>query len=412
MIINDNIAALNAWRNLTATDNRMQSVLEHLSSGLRINKAADDAAGLAISQKMLAQINGLDQAARNAQDGISLVQTAEGAMGQAQDILQRMRQLAVQASSDTETVSDRYQLQIEMDQLAKQLTDIANHTEFNTKRVLTGEFASGQTAISIQVGANAGQDLSFYIAAVDAATLGVGRAVGTSATVSGTGPTTGTGDVVLSLSADNVLVADGTTTYTVQVTDNGDGTGTLKLVDAGGKQIGDSVAIADITKAGSYEIGGTGVTVDLSGVQGGGASTNGDLTGGYAEDFTVDNSGAGYTANVAGSAANGWTASVGGGLLITSRDEASAALAKIDEAINQVSASRATLGATQNRLQYVINDLQITSQNLSDAKSRITDTDMAKEMAEFTKEQILQQAGVAMLAQANAMPQAVLKLLG
>ncbi|MBX5477023.1 MAG: flagellin FliC [Clostridia bacterium] len=275
MYVNDNISALNAWRNLTLTSNRMNGVLEHLSSGLRINKAADDAAGLAISQKMLAQINGLDQATRNAQDGISLVQTAEGALGQIQDILQRMRQLAAQSSSDTETSSDRDKLQAEFDQLIQQIDDIAQDTEFNTMKLLDGSHDATNGPLTILVGPNSGQDLTIAIDAADSTTLGV----------------------------------------------NG-----LKI----------------------------------------------------------------------------------------NQDQATseAALDAISTAIDNVSEQRAQLGAIQNRLQYIINNLQITSQNLSDAKSRITDTDMAREMAEFTKYQILQQAGVAMLAQANAMPQAVLKLLG
>ncbi|MBX6724134.1 MAG: flagellin, partial [Dactylosporangium sp.] len=357
------------------------------SSGLRINKAADDAAGLAISQKMLAQINGLDQATRNAQDGISLVQTAEGAMGQAQDILQRMRQLATQATSDTETSSDRAQLQIEMDQLAKQLTDIANNTEFNTRKLLTGQFAAGNTALSIQVGANAGQDLSFNIGAVDAKTLGVARDIVDGATAGGT-------TIVTSISVDaseGANLSVGTNAYTIAYDQTA---GTVQLKDAAGNNIGDAVAA---TGGAVVTIGdktsGQALTVTLAGTLPGSSSTD-----------TITTTASSVSAS--GSASNNWQASVGGGLLLVSKDQASAALAAIDNAINTISANRANLGATQNRLQYVINDLQITSQNLSEAKSRITDTDMAKEMAEFTKEQILQQAGVAMLAQANAMPQA------
>ncbi|MBE3590644.1 MAG: flagellin [Firmicutes bacterium] len=405
MYINDNIASLNAWRNLTATGNRMNSVLEHLSSGLRINKAADDAAGLAISQKMLAQVNGLDQATRNAQDAISLVQTAEGAMGQAQDILQRMRQLAVQASSDTETSSDRVQLQIEMDQLAKQLTDIANNTEFNTKRLLTGEFSSGQTNVSILVGANAGQNLSFNIGAVDAKTLQVSRDVADTATAPTYAGSTNATAAAFTPGTQNYYAVG---TYTVQFTqDTGTGIFYAQLQDPNGNNIGSKVAVSD-----------------TSGNSLGGTVTVGDTAAGQAFDITLATAGTALaagsgtitvqaaTTSVAGSSSNSWNASAAGGLLLVTAGQASDALKAIDAAINTISGERAKLGATQNRLQYIINDLQITSQNLSDAKSRITDTDMAKEMAEFTKYQILQQAGVAMLAQANAMPQAVLKLLG
>ncbi|MBT9259019.1 MAG: flagellin [Clostridiales bacterium] len=274
MYINDNISAVNAWRNLSHTQNQMGRVLEHLSSGFRINRAADDAAGLAISEKMKAQISGLDQAARNAQDGISLVQTAEGAMGQVHSILQRIRQLAVQAASDVATDDDRQKLQTEVNQLIDQLDAIASNTEFNTKKLLDGSWA--MTPMKILVGPNAGQDIDVTIASVKSTDLGVDKT-------------------------------------------------------------------------------------------------------------TID---------------------------ITTQANAEAALANIDTAIDNVSTYRADLGAVQNRLQYIIDNLQLTSQNLTEARARITDTDMAKEMAEFTKYQILQQAGVAMLAQANAMPQAVLKLLG
>ncbi|MCL5676471.1 MAG: flagellin, partial [Firmicutes bacterium] len=163
MIINNNVAALNAWRNLTSTDLAVDKSLERLSSGFRINRASDDAAGLAISEKMRGQVSGLNQAIKNAQDGISLIQTAEGALTESHSILQRMRELAVQSSNDTLTNADRAQLQSEADQLSKELTRITNTTEFNTKNLLGGAFQN-QT---FHIGANQNQTMSVSVGAMD-----------------------------------------------------------------------------------------------------------------------------------------------------------------------------------------------------------------------------------------------------
>ncbi|WP_409290518.1 flagellin [Peribacillus sp. SCS-37] len=178
MRINHNIAALNTHRQLTSASNAQAKNMEKLSSGLRINKAGDDAAGLAISEKMRGQIRGLDQASRNAQDGISLIQTAEGALNETHDILQRMRELAVQSSNDTNTDSDRTELQKEVDELAKEITRISNTTEFNTKKLLDGQ---GGKSLSFQIGANEGQTMSLTINAMDAFSLGVAATTGTAA---------------------------------------------------------------------------------------------------------------------------------------------------------------------------------------------------------------------------------------
>lgn len=190
MRINNNIAALNAWRGLTQTDSALSKSLEKLSSGLRINRAGDDAAGLAISEKMRAQIKGLNMASKNAQDGISLIQTAEGALNETHSILQRMRELAVQSASDTNTSADRAELQKEVDQLAQEITRISNNTEFNTQKLLNGGVASsGLGAVSFQIGANANQTISLEIAALDAFTLGV-SGTSYSGAVAGTGSVT------------------------------------------------------------------------------------------------------------------------------------------------------------------------------------------------------------------------------
>lgn len=204
MRINNNIAALNAWRGLTQTDSALSKSLEKLSSGLRINRAGDDAAGLAISEKMRAQIKGLNMATKNAQDGISLIQTAEGALNETHSILQRMRELAVQSASDTNTAADRAELQKEVDQLAQEITRIANNTEFNTQKLLNGGVAaSGLGAVAFQIGANANQTISLEIAALDAFTLGV-------AGTSFDGAVTGTGSVTAAtISSSATAATDG-----------------------------------------------------------------------------------------------------------------------------------------------------------------------------------------------------------
>lgn len=269
MRINNNIMAMNAQRNLTINNANQARSLEKLSSGLRINRAGDDAAGLAISEKMRGQIRGLQMASKNSQDGISLIQTAEGALNETHSILQRMRELAVQAASDTNVTKDRSAIATEMDQLQQEITRISTDTEFNTQKLLNGTF-SGKL---FQVGANSGQIVSLSIASMDSAAL--------------------------------------------------------------------SVNALDVSSNGS----------------------------------------------------------------------ASSAITAINNAIETVSAERAKLGAKQNRLEHTIANLDTAAENLQASESRIRDVDMAKEMMNFTKQNILSQAATAMLAQANQAPQGVLQLL-
>ena len=268
--INTNVAALNAYRNLSGTQGAMNTSLERLSSGLRINRAADDAAGLAISEKLRSQVNGLNQAQANAQDGVSLIQTAEGALNEVHSILQRMRTLAVQSASDTNTDSDRLQIQKEINALNSELDGIASRTQFNGMNLVDGSF-SGK---SLQIGANANQTM----------------------------------------------------------------------------------------------------TVSINGMS--------------SSSLTVN------------------------AVSLSTQTGAAAAISTLDSAIFAVSSQRADLGALQNRLQHTISNLGVSAENLAASESRIRDTDMAREMTSFTRSQILQQAGVSMLAQANQTPQSVLKLLG
>ena len=319
MIINHNLNAMNAHRQLGINTVNAGKSMEKLSSGLRINRAGDDAAGLAISEKMRAQIRGLDQASRNAQDAISLIQTAEGALNETHSILQRMRELAVQASNDTNESADRKEIQNEINQLTSEVNRIANTTEFNTKKLLnvaaTGS-VNGFTA-SIQVGANNGQKMQIEIRSMTADALGIASATTTlsvGASVSG-------------------LVGVTTTPTNAAVTSN-----------------------AEVTD---------------------GTSTS-------ATYYALD---------------------------VTSHDKAAAAIQVYDNAIKTVSAQRSKLGAFQNRLENTINNLSNASENLQAAESRIRDVDMAKEMMNFSKNNILSQAAQAMLAQANQQPQGVLQLL-
>lgn len=278
MRINHNISALNAYRQLTINNTAMQKSLEKLSSGLRINRAGDDAAGLAISEKMRSQIRGLEQASRNSQDGISLIQTAEGALTETHSILQRMRELVVQAGNlGTNQTEDLQAIQDEINALVEEIDGIATRTQFNGKTLLDGSFET--SSLIFQIGANESQQLTLNISTMSASALGVDSS-----------------------------------------------------------------------------------TINVAS---------------FSDTASID-----------------------------------AALSAIDNAINTVSSQRSALGAVQNRLEHTINNLDNAAENLTAAESRIRDVDMAKEMMEFTKQNILNQAATAMLAQANMLPQSVLKLLG
>ena len=274
MRINHNIAAMNTYRQLTSNTTATSKSLEKLSSGLKINRAGDDAAGLAISEKMRGQIRGLDTASKNALDGISLIQTAEGALNETHSILQRMRELTVQAANDTNQTTDRGQLQLEIGQLVQEINRISTTTQFNGKTLLTGSYATSGAGLNFQIGANSSQSIELLIGSMGATALNV----------------------------------------------------------------------SGIDLSGTFSA----ITVQIS---------------------------------------------------------------TIDTAINTVSTQRARLGAVQNRLEHTINNLGTSSENLSAAESRIRDVDMAKEMMEFTKNNILSQAAQSMLAQANQQPQGVLQLL-
>ncbi|RKO66890.1 flagellin [Desulfofundulus salinus] len=419
MIINHNIAALNTYRQLSANNVLANKSLEKLSSGLRIVRAGDDAAGLAISEKMRAQIRGLNMAAKNAQDGISLIQTAEGALNETHAILQRMRELAVQSASDTNIASDRAEIQKEVDQLAQELSRIGNTTEFNTQKLLNGTFKG-----IFHIGANENQNISLDIADMRSAALGVLGDVYYQDTGTVAKATTGSliQDGTYTVSYDNVSgkyllkTASGTV-----VAESNDGTSYT------GKVSGDSITFNDPVTSGQVVISGTSATgmakVDNSGLDAGVYTydgTNKVLKNALGEIVATEDSttagkflaldGTTVLFTISGTLANGDTITVGG-IDVSSQTAANTAIVAIQKAIDLVSAERSKLGAYQNRLEHTINNLGTASENLSAAESRIRDIDMAKEMMEYTKLSILQQAATAMLSQANQQPQMVLQLL-
>ena len=480
-VINTNVMSLNSQRNLNTSQSALQTSLQRLSSGLRINSAKDDAAGLAISERFTSQIRGLDQAIRNANDGISLSQTAEGALSESGNILQRIRELAVQSANATNSASDRQALQSEVSQLVSELDRIASSTEFNGQKLLDGTFG---TAI-FQVGANANQTIQATTANFRASNFGNYRVEGAGASADSASRIAGeTLTVTGSLGAESVDIAAGSSARTVaeQVTGKANSTGVTAFAL--------TEELATFDTAGAYVINlasdnkeATKVAFTISGTQGndglaGAITAFNDVSSKTGVTARISENGSGIilrnsTGNnigIAETAANSNSGSVmiGGatvrsgadtaaapgdplsgivvtgqvtfdsdksfsvvgdaGETVTNATEASAlnsvnnmdvssvdganlALATVDAALNTVSNQRAKFGAIQSRFGSTIANLSTNSENLSAARSRIRDADFAKETAELTRNQILQQAGTAMLAQANVAPQNVLTLL-
>lgn len=401
MIINHNMAALNTYNRLAANNNATGKSLEKLSSGLRINRAGDDAAGLAISEKMRGQIRGLDQASRNAQDSISLIQTAEGGLNETHSILQRMRELAVQASNDTNSTSDRTALQDEMKQLTSEIDRIAKTTEFNTKKLLNGDLvgvsdkaaATGTIESSF---ANGSVAVSFggAIMSMAGATDVIHINIVSSATVS----TNGISDAVVSITT----VLGNITTANVIVSAGKIVIKTTNFSAAAAISFAISLTNDDKLKAGDS------ITISITS----GAKANTDSTKSVHAQIGA-NAGQELMIGIGNmdSETLGVRATDGSALDISSQTKASGAITLINNAIEKVSTERSKLGAYQNRLEHTINNLGTSSENLTAAESRVRDVDMAKEMMSFQKNNILQQAAQAMLAQANQQPQGVLQLL-
>jgi len=373
MRINHNIAALNTYSRLTQATGAQSKSLEKLSSGQRINKAGDDAAGLAISEKMRNQIRGLDQAARNAQDGISLIQIAEGALNETHEMLKRMRELVVQANNDTNTASDRDRIQEEIAQLSDEITSVSVKTEFNTKKLLDG-------TLGVQLKDGTGLTLASMTAG------------GISVEINGI--TSGT-QISFSANATSISVTVGGTTQKISLGASSIAAGTqLDFSNVGVKLKFSSTT----NQFGTILNGGTLLTTGGSATLQIGANANQQL------DISIKN----MAATAIGIGEGSMVSDIN---VTTTTHGFEKRLEILDAAINQVSAERSKMGAWQNRLEHTINNLSTSSENLTAAESRIRDVDMAKEMMEFTKNNILTQASTAMLAQANQQPQSVLQLL-
>lgn len=470
--INTNIASLNAQRNLNSSQGSLTTSLERLSSGLRINSAKDDAAGLAISERFSAQISGLNQASRNANDGISLAQTAEGALKEVTNNLQRIRVLAVQSANATNSTSDRAALQAEVSQLVSEIDRVSSQTDFNGVKLLDGSFS----AQAFQVGANSGETITVdKIDSAKASTLGqyngasysaqnIGGASDTAAAQSITidGNTTNLGTIAndakaladamnasgiegLTATANETTVAAGTSanaitaagTATVEI--NGL---TINLDGVAGGAAGASTNRANAVSAINAQSATTGVTAEDTGsgvalkAADGRNITVGTFAAGSATGADLASFGLGAAATTGASIDINYKApqGVGGTISFTGAfspaaqaitqtgtalsavsvatvSGANTTIDAIDAALASVNSSRADLGAVQNRFESVINSLDTTSENLSASRSRIRDADFAAETANLTRTQILQQAGTAMLSQANSLPQNVLSLL-
>ena len=481
LYINTNLSSLNAQRQLTSTSSSLSRSFERLSSGLRINGARDDAAGLSITTRFTAQIRGLNQAVRNSNDGISLAQTAEGALNETTNILQRMRELSVQAANDTNNASDRASLQAEVDQLKSELNRIAETTNFNGNKILSGDFL----AQDLQVGANVGETLSISIDAAgtkdlarqvrtdqqqvgsqaiaansisisykdassatgfstanvrasnagddDVSTsLKASSAIAKAAAINSLTETTGVRAIVGDTTVQGTTINAGTLDGTNYLQINGekisgfaiqanDADGSLRdAINAVSDQTGvtatlDSNSELVLTAADgrNIEVRAEGNADTISGLNVGGATiqvTTGKMALQSNDQFDM-NGNQGIIGQVPGVFGVNSDKSVDS-VNISTREGAVMALDTIDLALEDVSASRAELGALQNRLESTINNLSTTSENLSASRSRILDADFASETAQLSRNQIIQQAGVSILAQANQQPQIALGLLG
>ncbi|WP_252215944.1 flagellin [Clostridium sp. VAP41] len=455
MIINHNMNAMNAHRNLGMNTVNSGKSMEKLSSGLRINRAGDDAAGLAISEKMRGQIRGLDQATRNSQDGISMIQTAEGALNETHSILQRMRELSVQSSNDTNNDADRGQIQKEINQLTSEIDRIGNTTEFNTKKLLNGE---------TDVKATLGDDLKDVIKVsgssdktkVDTEFAITKTVVGTgeeSTTEIATNAAT-TNDVTLKIGDKKLVLAKDTAAADIldKVNDflKKEGIDATATASAGNKlvitanQAGSAVSLGKITDdatakgtekaatvnagtdakitVGGKDITGKGNSIEIKDEIAGAEGLKidvlkaaGTVTKGNVKIDSVGANlqiGANEGQNIALSIGDMRAKSLGvDGIDVSNAKSADKSVTTIQKAIDQVSTERSKLGAYQNRLEHTINNLGTSSENLQAAESRVRDVDMAKEMMAFSKNNILSQASQAMLAQAKSQPEAVLQLL-
>jgi flagellin len=378
--INTNVMSLNAQRNLSTSSGQLATALQRLSSGLRINSAKDDAAGLAIAERFTTQIRGLNQAARNANDGISLAQTGEGALAEITNNLQRIRELAVQAANSTNSVSDREALNQEVEQRLAEIERVASQTSFNGQKILDGSFGSA----AFQVGANAGETISIGLStSMKKDALGqVAIATGTVDVLDPDGATFVSADAPLSIADGDLMIAVG---------------------DADAVELtGDYESVQDLVDAINSKVAGASAWIDADNNVV--IASSGDL------DFTLANDAATLLAGVADAVVDDDTDFLTA-LSVETAGDANTTIVRVDAALTQVSSLRSTLGAIQNRFESTITNLTTAAENLTASRSRIQDADFAQETAMLTRAQILQQAGTAILAQANAVPQNVLSLL-
>jgi flagellin len=372
--------SLNAQRNLSTSAGQLATALQRLSSGLRINSAKDDAAGLAIAERFTTQIRGLNQAARNANDGISLAQTGEGALAEITNNLQRIRELAVQAANSTNSVSDREALNQEVEQRLAEIERVASQTSFNGQKILDGSFGSA----AFQVGANAGETISIGLStSMKKDALGqVAIATGTVDVLDPDGATFVSADAPLSIADGDLMIAVG---------------------DADAVELtGDYESVQDLVDAINSKVAGASAWIDADNNVV--IASSGDL------DFTLANDAATLLAGVADAVVDDDTDFLTA-LSVETAGDANTTIVRVDAALTQVSSLRSTLGAIQNRFESTITNLTTAAENLTASRSRIQDADFAQETAMLTRAQILQQAGTAILAQANAVPQNVLSLL-
>ena len=388
MSINTNVVSINAQRNLGLSGNSLATSMQRLSSGLRVNSAKDDAAGLAIAERMNTQVKGLAVASRNANDGISLAQTAEGALGKVGDMLQRMRELAVQSGNATNSKTDREALQAELKQLRDEVDRVAKTTSFNGKKLLDGSF----TGAVFQVGANSGDNITVG-AMANTKVEALGNSVYTTNAAAGGA----------------FSITDAKDVITVAVTGSRGNSGTITLAADANRTAAEAKGL--VIQTINSKTADTGVTAFL------------DDSGNVQLRALADANGAASTTAVvtlggasAAALTNNTVQTSGGGpgfadTNISTQAGAWEALQRVDSAIDKVNKARGELGAIQTRFEKSVENIDIQNENLAAARGRIVDADFAKETANLSRTQILQQAGTAMVAQANQLPQQVLSLL-
>jgi len=392
--INTNVAAMNAQRNLATTNRDLGGLFEKLSSGLRVNRAADDAAGLAISEKMRAQVRGMRQGQRNAQDGISMLQTAEGALGEVHSILQRVRELAIQAGNTTLSASDRLAIGEEMLALRSELDNIANRTRFNGQQLLTGALA-----VTMDAGASSADTVTAVNGAAEAsvASIDVSKAESNS-----TYALTNAGAVLTA----SVTTGGFTRSETFTVQDMG--ANASQAITFG--QLG--VTINMVRNADAANVTGAAIATAFNATNiVTTASSNAVFRVGAEVGDDVALSFQDMRASALGSPGNTLDAIIANNSAVSTSALADTVVSSVDAAIEQVSMFRAQLGAAQNQMETAINSLAVSVENLSASESRIRDADIAQVSSDLVSKQIMQQAGVAVLSQANTAPQAVLSLL-